>query len=311
MTDAYLEDASFRYLREVKELKWESYEELLKEFESSPMKVGEKNGELLWNCHRTLFLKMGVSKVYLDNWQEILVEEETKQRKIPWDMEYYMTITGFFTNLTGGLDLLAQEINMICDLQFDEKISFSHIVYEMKKSSDRIARGTDRPRDRRVKTLCETILKFGKGESSTFERISAYRNFFMHRRNLPTQFSVGVVGVGTFYADNSSGSPAFSYQDGKPVPVKESKILSLKLEEMKRSLPPFAANVVSFGPPLHVQRTLRLPRKDRLKCLPSELNVDKDFEQIDAYELCETFYNKTLGFIEKIGKNLLEIYKAL
>lgn len=302
-----IEDASIVYLREVKKLKLENYEELLKEFESRPTKVGEKNRELLWDCHRTLFLKMGVSKIYLDNLEEILVEEETIQRKIPWDLEYYMMIMGFFTNLTGSLDLLAQEINIIYDFQFDERISFADILSEMDKAKERIDRGMERPRDGKIRNLCQIMLDF----KNTFETIAAYRNFFTHRRNLPTAFSVDVLGVGTFRADNASGSPTFFDETGNPVSERESEILKEKLDDMELYLSPFAISTVTFGPPLHIQRTIRLPKKDKLKLLRSELDRDKDFEQVDVYELCKVFYGETMSFIGNVGKNLIEMYETL
>jgi len=303
-----IEDASFVYLYQVKKLKLKYYDELLREFESRPTKVGEKNRELLWNCHRTLFLKMGVSKVYLDNLEEILVEEETIQRKMPWDLEYYMAMAGFFTNLTGSLDLLAQEINIIYDFQYDERISFSDIVNEMDKARERIDRGMERPRNGSVKNIYQIILDFGKG---TFETIAAYRNFYTHRRNIPTAFNLDYVGVGTFSADNASGSPIFFDETGNRVSETESRILKAKLDEMRLSLSPFAAKIVSFGPPLHIQRTLRLPKKDKLKLLPSELDKDEDFEEVDVYELSKTFYDETVNFIERVGENFIKMYKTL
>jgi len=114
-----IEDLEIRYLWEERNVQIDNYQELAREIEASSKSVlADRNLELLALCHRTLYFKMGIAKISLDDLHEILIEDiDEADKTIPWLIREYTTITGLLANLAGSLDILAREIDLIYNLK--------------------------------------------------------------------------------------------------------------------------------------------------------------------------------------------------
>jgi len=294
-----LEYLEIDYLSKKRRVRIKSYTKLDSQVRSFGEKVlGKLNFELLSLCHRGVFWKAGISKIFLDDLETMYIENIDDiqiQKKPPWMLRKYMLVTALFGNLSGALDLVSQEINLIYDLQFDERVSFRDVWKEISKSRNRIKRGISRNRDIDIAGLIKVFDSHG----DELETLLRYRNFFEHRRLPSVKLIATHVASGTYTYDFLSGVPRFYDEEGNEVPDYEARIICEKLggrKKLRKMWSPYATCAVTVDGSYHILRRMLVPRRDKLHLLPSELH-NEDFEWIDVLQLCKELYRHILQFL--------------
>jgi len=308
-----VEDLEIDYLLKKKHVRIRNYRKLDRQIKFLGEKVlGKLNFEFLSLCHLGVFWKAGIAKVLRDDLETMYVENIDDiqiQKKPPWMLRKYMLVTALFGNLSGALDLVSQEINLLYDLQFDERVSFRDIWKEISKSRNRIKRGISRNRDI---DLIELIKVFGK-YADELETLLQYRNFFEHRRLPSVRLIVGRVASGTYTYDFLSSVPRFYDAKGNQVPDYEARIICKELggrKKLRKMWSPYATCAVTVDGSYHILRRMLVPKRDKLHLLPSELH-NEDFEWIDVLQLCRDLCRNILEFLGATYAVLLSKFKNL
>jgi len=308
-----VEDLEIDYLLKKGRVQINNYRKLDRQIKFFGEKVlGKLNFELLSLCHLGVFWKAGIAKVLLDDLETMYVENIDDiqiQKKPPWMLRKYMLVTALLGNLSGALDLVSQEINLIYDLQFDEGVSFRDIWKEISKSRNRIKRGISRNRDIHLAGL----IKVFDGHGDELETLLRYRNFFEHRRLPSAKLIVSRVASGTYTYDFLFGVPRFYDPEGNEVPDYEARIICEKLggrKKLRKMWSPYATCAVTVDASYHILRRMLVPKRDKLHLLPSELQ-NEDFEWIDVLQLCKDLYRNTLQFLGATYTVLISKFKNL
>jgi len=308
-----VEDLEIDYLLKKKHVRIRNYRKLDRQIKFLGEKVlGKLNFEFLSLCHLGVFWKAGIAKVLRDDLETMYVENIDDiqiQKKPPWMLRKYMLVTALLGNLSGALDLVSQEINLVYDLQFDERVSFRDIWKEISKLRNRIKRGISRNRDIDLAGLIKAFDSY----ADELETLLRYRNFFEHRRLPSAKLIVSHIASGTYTYDFLSGVPRFYDEQGNEVPDYEARIICEKLggrKKLRNMWSPYATCAVTVDGSYHILRRMLVPKRDKLHLLPSELQ-NKDFEWIDVLQLCKDLHRNILEFLGATYAVLLSKFKNL
>jgi len=263
--------------------------------------IGPRNTALIERYHDSCFTRFGIVKHHLDEMSKS-VEKEVMSfgpgeplESIPIDFSIKLHTVGFFINLSGALDTLAQQIALLYGLAFKdvERIDFDNVLDKVKALWNR--------GDKRVEHLSEILARF----ENTFKEFKQYRNHLVHRR-FPMFHQHG---AGTYTVDIQATPPAMYDEEGNQIPNTLARTLFRRLPkslvEMFHSTP-YATHAVTVG-----SFAFLLPKKESLETNPVEFNFATDLDDRDIIDLCEQFFSYTKDFADEVYGDMIDTYRKL
>jgi len=255
---------------------------------------------LIERYHDSCFTRLGIVKHHLDEMSKSVENEiglfsiSKPQQGIPVDFSIKMHTVGFFTNLSGALDTIAQQIGLLYCLDFDdiEGISFSEVLNKVKATWNKTANG-------RVEHLSEILARF----QNTFQEFKQYRNHLVHRR-FPIFYEYG---AGAYTVDVNTTPPAMYDEEGNQIPSTLARILFRRLpKSIAEIFSPYATNAISVG-----SFAFLLPKKESLEKNPAEFNITRDLDNKDIIDLCEDFFSRIKDFVNEVYGDMIHAYRKL
>ncbi len=268
--------------------------------------LGKWNTELLGMHHYTVHLKVGIAREYLDELGERLRTHNFGMATAA-ALLFSKLLDGFFTNLVGAFDNLAQELNLVYDLGLSESSSFADVLNIASASKKRTEEQRKLPTDDRIARLLPTLTDTEFGEN--LRAIARYRKYITHRKLTSSLTTVRAA--------------VSSLVDPFPRGLREPRIPAPSASVARTS-----SGGVSFEPSGSIRRTENtgvtsqtpfqplerasffLPRREKLDILPTETKAE-DMDSREIVDICDDLYRWTVESLGKIYEVLLEHFKSL
>jgi len=262
--------------------------------------LGLQKTALIERYHDSCFTRFGIVKHHLDEMSRSVENEAMSfgsskpPEIIPIDFSIKIHTIGFFTNLSGALDTIAQQIALIYFLDFDdiESIGLGDVLEKVKAT-------WSRRKDKRLEHLAKIL----KGFRDTYGQFKQYRNHLVHRR-FPMFYEYG---AGTYTVDIQTTPPAIFDEEGNQIPTTLAKVLYRRLpKSMPESFSPYATIAITVG-----SFAFLLPKKESLDKNPVEFDIMNDLDDKDIIDRCEQFLSYTEDFVNEVYGDMIEAYRQL
>jgi hypothetical protein len=267
--------------------------------------LGPWNTEALGMHHYTVHVKLGIAREYLDELKSKFTSNKFNLLIDP-SFTFHKLLGGFFVNLTGCFDNLAQELSLVYDLGLDERGDMRDVKQLVALSYKRRETNRALPRDAKLAPQI-SIIQNGQAK---IEEIQKYRNHLAHRKLVNNMMSVSASAPGMpmkwyqMRGINSPNTREFPLPSGTftQIPSTGSGIGNQSAQQIM-------VNILTFTSPNPAK--FFLPRADKLNLLPTQLNYPNDLDDREITGVCEEFYRWTVGYLGNIYEIMVHDFQNL